>query len=189
MLFHLSMKIRRRVRGLEALVVILASYLCEFLAHPLGSSPKSTVTSHSLHLWLPEAQMTTFSFLNLRLRGGDQDTVTATETEDIHPDLTYPTMEDMQLADGSLDLREPPQHKQERFRKSAELGMDLVGDGGLFKRTVRSGDGSAYPIDGDYIYVHYRGFVISDGREFDDSRRSEQLQGRPFGFTLGKGEV
>ena len=183
------MKIRRRGRGLEDLVFVLASYLCFFPAHPLRSSQKSILTSHSRHPWLPKAQWTTFSFLKPRLRGGGQHTVAAAETEDIHPDLTYPTIEDIQGADGSVDLREPPKHRQDRFRKSAEQGTDLLGDGCLFKRTVRSGDGASHPVDDDYVYVHYRGFVLSDGREFDDSRRSEQLQGRPFGFTLGKGEV
>jgi FKBP-type peptidyl-prolyl cis-trans isomerase 2 len=45
------------------------------------------------------------------------------------------------------------------------------------------------PQDGDVVYVHYKGFVVETGREFEDSRTSEQMLGMPFGFTLGRSQV
>ncbi len=86
-------------------------------------------------------------------------------------------------------INEPP-HAQERYRQSRDdIGEDITRDGGVIKRILKAGTGNKRASQGDMVYIHYRGFVVSDGREFDDSRRTEQRRGRPFGFTLGKGEV
>ena len=82
-------------------------------------------------------------------------------------------------------------HSQDRFRRQRIQGTDLTGDGGVVMRIVRKGNGTATPKLGDFVYVHYRGFV-GGGREFDDSRRRDSLEGQlglPFGFHLGRGEV
>jgi hypothetical protein len=86
-------------------------------------------------------------------------------------------------------INEAP-HAQERYRQSRDdIGEAITRDGGVIKRILKAGTGKKRASQGDMVYIHYRGFVVSDGREFDDSRRTEQRKGRPFGFTLGNGEV
>ena len=85
---------------------------------------------------------------------------------------------------------------QARFHEIAGCATKLVDDGGVCFELLRPGkradaDGGVprTPCDGDVVYIHYRAFVLGDGRLFEDSRFSEQRKGEPFGFTLGRAEV
>ena len=85
---------------------------------------------------------------------------------------------------------------QARFHEIAGCATKLVDDGGVCFELLRPGkradaDGGVprTPRDGDVVYIHYRAFVLGDGRLFEDSRFSEQRKGEPFGFTLGRAEV
>lgn len=57
-------------------------------------------------------------------------------------------------------------------------------DGGLFKKITGEGAGEASPETGMEVSAHYVG-TLDDGTEFDSSRK----RGKPFKFTIGKGEV
>mmetsp|Transcript_819 Transcript_819/g.1808 ORF Transcript_819/g.1808 Transcript_819/m.1808 type:complete len:128 (-) Transcript_819:2215-2598(-) len=56
---------------------------------------------------------------------------------------------------------------------------------GVTKTILRDGDGSNFPKTGDKLTMHYVGTLASNGSKFDSSRD----KGRPFQFTIGKGEV
>jgi len=62
--------------------------------------------------------------------------------------------------------------------------LDLVGDGGVLKQVVRSGNG-ALPPRGATVEVHYEGRLVDTGAVFDSSR----ARGKTFRFTLGEGKV
>jgi len=62
--------------------------------------------------------------------------------------------------------------------------VDLSGDGGVRKRTIRAGRGEAGPPQGANVTVHYDGYLTS-GVKFDSSRD----RGQPFTFKLGSGQV
>jgi len=49
---------------------------------------------------------------------------------------------------------------------------------------ISGGDGRTFPKSGQTAVVHYVG-TLQNGNEFDSSRK----RGRPFKFTVGKGEV
>jgi FKBP-type peptidyl-prolyl cis-trans isomerase len=53
----------------------------------------------------------------------------------------------------------------------------------LVVEILRSGDGEIAK-EGDFVVVHYTGTLV-DGTQFDSSRKN----GKPFPFTLGKGQV
>ena len=90
----------------------------------------------------------------------------------------------------TFDLTKPfVQHAQARFHALAINASKLVTDGGLCMETIRMGSGTRMPRAGDFVYIHYRAFVMNDGRQFDDSRHSEQRNGMPFGFTMGRAQV
>jgi hypothetical protein len=79
----------------------------------------------------------------------------------------------------------PEPHAQTRFHEVASCAAKLVGDGGVCIEQIRAGTGTRVPRDGDFVYIHYRAFVMGgDGREFDNSRTSDQRNGMPFGFTM-----
>jgi hypothetical protein len=90
----------------------------------------------------------------------------------------------------TFDLTKPfVQHAQARFHALAINASKLVTDGGVCMETIRTGSGTRMPRAGDFVYIHYRAFVMNDGRQFDDSRHSEQRNGMPFGFTMGRAQV
>jgi len=62
--------------------------------------------------------------------------------------------------------------------------VDLSGDGGLLKKITQEGSGDETPQAGDLVKAHYVG-TLDDGTEFDSSRK----RGKPFEFTIGKGQV
>ena len=79
----------------------------------------------------------------------------------------------------------PEQHSQARFHDVAGSATKLVEDGGVCIEQIRTGTGMRVPRDGDHVYIHYRAFVMGgDGRQFDNSRTSEQRNGKPYGFTM-----
>jgi len=55
---------------------------------------------------------------------------------------------------------------------------------GVTKDVIQQGDASTFPKTGQKVTVHYTG-TLTDGSKFDSSRD----RGRPFSFTIGKGEV
>ena len=62
--------------------------------------------------------------------------------------------------------------------------VDITGDGGILKKVLKEGDGINFPPLGNKVQAHYTGTLL-DGTKFDSSRD----RGRPFEFTIGKGEV
>jgi len=58
------------------------------------------------------------------------------------------------------------------------------GDGGLKYAVLKPGSGKEAK-DGSAVKVHYTGWLESNGSKFDSSVDS----GKPFDFTLGRGEV
>jgi FK506-binding protein 1 len=51
--------------------------------------------------------------------------------------------------------------------------------------TVKPGDATHFPVNGQTCRVHYEAFLSSDGSKFDSSRD----RGLPFEFVLGEGHV
>ena len=61
--------------------------------------------------------------------------------------------------------------------------VDISGDGGILKKIVTEGEGDCPSPDFE-VEAHYTG-TLDDGTEFDSSRK----RGKPFKFTIGKGQV
>ncbi|XP_063703112.1 peptidyl-prolyl cis-trans isomerase Fkbp12 [Culicoides brevitarsis] len=55
---------------------------------------------------------------------------------------------------------------------------------GVQVEVISGGDGQRFPKPGQTAVVHYVG-TLDNGKEFDSSRK----RGKPFKFTVGKGEV
>ena len=77
---------------------------------------------------------------------------------------------------------------------------DLTGEGGVFKKTIRTGTGPVIPeratvkstpthkinyVDGFCIAVHYNGYLEYSDEPYDSS----YLRNKPLVIHLGKGEV
>ena len=56
---------------------------------------------------------------------------------------------------------------------------------GVSKEILRKGDGETYPKKGQTLVMHYKGTLAADGKQFDSSYD----RGRPFAFTIGRGDV
>src|SRR3990167_1165662 len=61
----------------------------------------------------------------------------------------------------------------------------IAEDKGLIKKIIAEGTGHKKPGFGSKVFVHYTGRLISNGEEFDSSRKRDE----PFSFTVGKREV
>ena len=70
-------------------------------------------------------------------------------------------------------------------KKSAAARGEPVDASPVNIETIKPGDDTIFPTEGDMLTVHYTGSLRDDGSEFDSSRAKKQ----PFTFTLGKGEV
>lgn len=63
--------------------------------------------------------------------------------------------------------------------------LDISGDGGILKKILKEAPtDSASPQPNDEVEAHYTG-TLDDGTKFDSSRD----RGKPFKFTIGKGQV
>eukprot|EP00549_Striatella_unipunctata_P024736 CAMPEP_0118715104 /NCGR_PEP_ID=MMETSP0800-20121206/26662_1 /TAXON_ID=210618 ORGANISM="Striatella unipunctata, Strain CCMP2910" /NCGR_SAMPLE_ID=MMETSP0800 /ASSEMBLY_ACC=CAM_ASM_000638 /LENGTH=128 /DNA_ID=CAMNT_0006621181 /DNA_START=75 /DNA_END=461 /DNA_ORIENTATION=- len=56
---------------------------------------------------------------------------------------------------------------------------------GVNKETIKEGDGTNFPKEGDQLTMHYTGTLASDGSRFDSS----VSRGKPFQFVIGIGQV
>ena len=56
---------------------------------------------------------------------------------------------------------------------------------GIYLRTVRPGDATNYPRQGDAVRVHYEAFLKDTGEKFDSSRGRR----RPLSFRVGEQQV
>lgn len=67
-----------------------------------------------------------------------------------------------------------------------EWGEDISpdGDGQVFKKILKEGEGEERPMKGNEVYVHYTGRLL-DGTVFDSSVDRNEL----FNFKLGQGKV
>jgi len=124
-------------------------------------------------------------------RDGDDEHANEVVERPVRPGLDtfeVETMDDQ--ASRTFDVSKlAEQHSQARFYEVAKDATSLVADGGVCIETVREGSGTRVPRDGDFVYIHYRAFVLRDGRQFDNSRSSDQRNGMPFGFVMGRGQV
>ncbi|MEO0647377.1 MAG: FKBP-type peptidyl-prolyl cis-trans isomerase [Cyanobacteria bacterium J06650_10] len=82
------------------------------------------------------------------------------------------------IAQSASDLMEEPMSAE----ASAEENV-VTTDSGLQYVVINEGDG-AQPQPGNRVFVHYVG-TLEDGTKFDSSRD----RGRPFDFTIGRGQV
>mmetsp|Transcript_8539 Transcript_8539/g.25902 ORF Transcript_8539/g.25902 Transcript_8539/m.25902 type:complete len:125 (-) Transcript_8539:113-487(-) len=55
---------------------------------------------------------------------------------------------------------------------------------GVTTTTIKEGDGTTFPKQGDELTMHYTGTLASNGSKFDSS-----VGGRPFVFKIGLGMV
>jgi len=79
---------------------------------------------------------------------------------------------------------EPLLNEKKRMASFDETGyVDISGDGGLRKKIQEEGEGES-PQPNDEVEAHYTG-TLDDGTVFDSSRS----RGKPFKFTIGKGQV
>ena len=67
------------------------------------------------------------------------------------------------------------------------IDVSIAQDGGVRKKILHpaADDAQGPPPDGFQITAHYTGTLASDGSKFDSSVD----RGRPFEFTIGKGQV
>ena len=135
----------------------------------------------------------------LRLRGGGREDERA-ETESSSPPPPPPLDQDVGIFDCETDLEaepspataveqhpagdgdgclrdQPGRHPQAPglFHTAAIHAIKLVDDGGVCIETLRAGKGGATPRDGDFVYVHYRAFVLGDPDRQAEILRSQRL--------------
>ena len=79
-------------------------------------------------------------------------------------------------AQNQTDQEEPPE----------DWGEDISPgkDGGVYKRILNEGVGKEKPLEGDEVFVHYTGRLLS-GEVFDSSVKRNEI----FKFKLGEGQV
>lgn len=72
---------------------------------------------------------------------------------------------------------QPGMHTQapRLFHTAAMHAIKLVDDGGVCIETLRAGTGDVTPRDGDFVYVHYRAFVLGDPDRQAEILRSQRL--------------
>jgi len=135
----------------------------------------------------------------LRLRGGGREDERG-ETESSSPPPPPPLDQDVGTFDCEADLKaEPPpaaavehnpaghgdcglldqtgRHPQAPglFHTAAIHAIKLVDDGGVCIETLRAGTGGVTPRDGDFVYVHYRAFVLGNPDRQAEILRSQRL--------------
>lgn len=96
--------------------------------------------------------------------------------------FTHHTLPVCSSAAASCSPRQPL--RPTRSIRCGEAAIDLSGDGGVLKETLRSGSGPQAER-GSRVEVHYEG-RLADGTLFDSSRQSG---GQTFKFDLGFRQV
>lgn len=81
-----------------------------------------------------------------------------------------------------------PNHKKENENVSTVIvpkGSSDVSNETISIETVKAGDATHYPKEGDTIRIHYEGFYEDGKTMFDSSKK----RGQPFYFRLGRKQV
>ena len=85
-----------------------------------------------------------------------------------------------------MATEEQPTTGTETSPPPEEWGLDISpnGDGQVFKKILKEGEGDEHPMKGNEVYVHYTGRLL-DGTVFDSSVDRNEL----FNFKIGQGSV
>lgn len=98
-------------------------------------------------------------------------------------------MADEDTAPAPMATEEQPTEEQPTDPDTSppeEWGQDISpnGDGQVFKKILKEGEGDESPMKGNEVYVHYTGRLL-DGTVFDSSVDRKEI----FNFKLGQGSV